>query len=274
MKRTLFFLLLHSCSLVLWSQSGEPASGEKPANNLKYVDPLIGNIGQLLVPTRPTVHLPNQVIRMYPDRDDYTDDQIRSFPLTIVSHRLGQVFSVKPSGKVKDATAWNELLTYDHDLEITRPWYYSTWLIDQDIKVEFTPATKTGIYRFTFPAGKEKSLLFGMYNRGTSSYKLESGNKLSGVETYHGNIKVYLYGMFTVAGEMQALVNRELSSKNLAEGQGVKAAISFPTSSSNTIEFRYAISYISPGQALKNFNKEIANVSFDAVSKKAEQSWS
>ena len=61
-----------------------------------YIDPTIGNVGALLEPTRPTVFLPNNVIRMYPVRKDYMDNCISSFPLTMVSHRLGEVFSVKP----------------------------------------------------------------------------------------------------------------------------------------------------------------------------------
>ena len=40
---------------------------------------------------------------------------------------------------------------YDHDLEIVRPHYYSTYLIDVDIKTEFTPGNKAGFFRFTFP---------------------------------------------------------------------------------------------------------------------------
>ena len=49
-----------------------------------YVDPRVGNVGQLLEPTRPTVQLPNQLIRFTPQRKDYMDDQISDFPLTIV----------------------------------------------------------------------------------------------------------------------------------------------------------------------------------------------
>ena len=31
-----------------------------------YVNPYIGNISHLLVPTYPTVHLPNSMLRVYP----------------------------------------------------------------------------------------------------------------------------------------------------------------------------------------------------------------
>src|SRR5205085_6874507 len=116
--------------------------------NLDYIDPTIGNAPQLLVPTRPTVQLPNELIRMYPMRKDYFDDQISSFPLTIVSHRLGEVFSIKPVNGNLNPESWNQRMPWDHDLEITRPWYYSTYLIRDGITTEFTPGKKTGYYRF------------------------------------------------------------------------------------------------------------------------------
>src|SRR5690349_22583194 len=71
---------------------------------VEYVDPTIGNVGHLLEPTRPTVSLPNSMVRVYPVRKDGLDDQIHSFPLTIISHRLGALFWLMPSdGKTGDA---------------------------------------------------------------------------------------------------------------------------------------------------------------------------
>src|SRR6478672_9670036 len=52
---------------------------------VEYVDNTIGNVGILLVPTRPTVYLPNSMIRVYPMRTDAMDERIESFPLTINS---------------------------------------------------------------------------------------------------------------------------------------------------------------------------------------------
>ncbi|WP_431209840.1 hypothetical protein ACQ86N_27495 [Puia sp. P3] len=110
-----------------------------------YIDPTIGNVGALLEPTRPTVSLPNQVIRMYPVRKDYMDNCISSFPLTMVSHRLGEAFSIKPYVGELPLTgddAWKRRMPYDHDLEVTRPWYYSTWLENDNITVEFAPGRR------------------------------------------------------------------------------------------------------------------------------------
>jgi len=63
---------------------------------VEYVDPMIGNVGILLVPTRPAVYLPNSMIRLYPLREDALDDRIHSFPLTISSHRISELFSIIP----------------------------------------------------------------------------------------------------------------------------------------------------------------------------------
>src|SRR6202012_4509892 len=63
---------------------------------VELVDPTMGGQGFMLEPTRPTVALPNSMVRVYPVRKDQLDDQIRSFPLTIIPHRLGELFWLMP----------------------------------------------------------------------------------------------------------------------------------------------------------------------------------
>jgi hypothetical protein len=43
------------------------------------------------------------MVRVYPVRKDQLDDQIRSFPLTIISHRLGELFWLMPGDGSPDA---------------------------------------------------------------------------------------------------------------------------------------------------------------------------
>ena len=121
-------------------------------SNLQYVDPHIGGMGHLLHPTRPNVQQPNQMIRMHPMRADYLDDQISFFPLTMISHRNGELFGIMPyvgSAGSGAEEKWEVRQTYDHDLEIVHPYYYSTYFIDSDIRTEFTPGNKTGYFRFS-----------------------------------------------------------------------------------------------------------------------------
>ena len=241
--------------------------------NIDYIDPTIGNVAQLLEPTRPTAHLPNQVIRVYPIRKDYLDDQISSFPLTAVSHRLGEVFALKPSTRSIDTENWNRRMPYDNDLEITRPWYYSTYLLDEGVTVEFTPAKKTGFYRFTFPAGKNRSILLDVYNKGDAAWQFISGNEVTAMETYHGDIKIYMYGVFNMPGTVGVVENNQIKNSRSIAGKPAKAFISFPPGA-EPIEFKYAISFVSEKQAKRNFEEEIINKSFAVVEKDAEKTWS
>ena len=259
---------------VAFGQAEKTVRSLKSSDNLIYVDPLIGNVAQLLQPTRPTVQLPNQMMRMYPQRSDYIDDQISGFPLIIVSHRLGQAFSVKPLCTNVDAESWKKKMTYDHDLEITRPWYYSTYLIDDDATVEFVPGKKTGIYRFTFPANaKKKTLLFNSLNGGVSDFTFLSPDEIAGTETYHDDIKIYLYGKFSSAGTPGTLKNNELTGERSIKGNNTKCYINFSESGPSVIAFSYAISYISPEQAHKNFENELSKTSFENLKDAGRAAW-
>ena len=134
---------------------------------VEYVDPTIGNVGILLVPTRPTVYLPNSLVRMYPIRADAMDDRISSFPLTINSHRMDEFFSIM-AGKDSGAAAY--------DQEKTTPYYYSTRFDDSLIRTEFSPTERCGYFRFTFPDGKALLILA---NRMPGDLQTQSGTWLA-----------------------------------------------------------------------------------------------
>src|SRR6267154_3148295 len=111
---------------------------------VEYVDPTIGGQGFLLEPTRPTVHLPNSMVRVYPVRKDQLDDQIHSFPLTIISHRLGELFWLMPCDGMPDAGAWDRAQASDQ--ETTTPYYYAARFDDSLIRTEFTPSARCGYF--------------------------------------------------------------------------------------------------------------------------------
>lgn len=249
-----------------------PAQKSPEKDNLQYVDLRIGNVGQLLEPTRPTVQLPNQMMRMFPVRQDYLDDQISSFPAIIVSHRLGQAFALRPSIQPVSAGSWKHKMGYDHDLEVLRPYYYSTYLIDDEVKVEFVPGKKAGIYRFEFPKNGLKSILFDQYNHGESSWKFTEGKEIVAREIYHDDIPIYLYGTFSERGKTGSLNGENVVSGDEVKGKSAKAYITFPDHAS-IIEFRYAISFVSAEQARKNFETEVKNSGFEDLKKAGEQIW-
>jgi len=236
--------------------------------NLGYVDPYIGGLGHLLHPTRPNVQLPNQMIRMHPLRADYLDDQISFFPLSIISHRNGELFGVLPGTGKSESGTWKERQTYDHDLEITRPYYFSTYLIDEDIKVEFAPGNKIGFFRFSFPSKSDKTLRFQINQEG--HWDVVSKNSIAGEEQFFG-MKAFVYGEFNQ--ECKAILKDEtrMIKKTNKTRLEATAWVEFSKVEAKPVEFKYAISYISPEQAKLNLKNEISGWDFEALKLKGSK---
>jgi predicted alpha-1,2-mannosidase len=258
----------------------------KENTNTKYIDPTIGEVAPLLNTNRPVVHLPNQMIRMFPTRYDHLDLQITGFPLIAYNIITPQTFfSVKPSvGEVSD-TSWNRRLNWDPDFEVTRPWYYSTMVTDDDIRVEYTAGNRTGIYRFTFPEGTKKNLLLS-HCYDTGLYEFKGANEIYGTEFVVDAIHqqkgiAYMYGTFSgtpASGKSRGEKNWGKYSVGWWGGaeptkmDGEKVWISYPEKDPSVVEFRYAISFISREQARKNF-EELNNVKFEELEKKGQTAW-
>ena len=201
---------------------------EETRSNLDYVDPHIGGMGHLLHPTRPNVQLPNQMIRIHPVRTDYLDDQISFFPLTMISHRKGELFGIMPYSCSSADEKWRERQTYDHDLEIVRPNYYSTYFIDSGIRTEFTPGSKTGYFRFTFPAQAAGILKLQINHDG--QWYIGAANFVSGEERFFG-MKAYVYGEFKQSGKASLNEQTRSDTSNKTGLQEPIVLFEFPVSS-------------------------------------------
>ncbi|MCX6228394.1 MAG: GH92 family glycosyl hydrolase [Bacteroidia bacterium] len=266
--KTNFSRLLIFGSLTILISAFAPAPEKK--SNLDYVDPYIGGMGHLLHPTRPNVQLPNQMIRMHPMRADFLDDQISSFPLTMISHRAGELFGVLPGTGTPKSDNWKARQTYDHDLEIVRPYYFSTYLIDEDIKTEFAPGNKVGYFRFTFPSKSNKTLRFQINQEG--HWEFFANNTLVGEEQFFG-MKAYVYGEFNQNGSAQLKSEPRFIKKTNKTKQEPTAWIEFSKDEPKPVEFKYAISFISVEQAKANLKNELSSWDFDGLKNKGEQVW-
>ena len=213
---------------------------------VEYVDPTIGNVGILLVPTRPTVYLPNSTVRMYPVRADALDDRIHSFPLTINSHRISELFSIMPGD--------GEPAAYEH--ETTTPYFYSTRFRSSGVVTEFTATERCGYFRFKFPTGKANLVLA---NRIAGTLELSDGKAVAAEERFN-DMKAYVYGEFSKPVTAVSSLN--------ADKQRLVI-----TGSSGVLEFRYGISFISVEQARKNLRREISSSGFEAIKESAKARW-
>jgi putative alpha-1,2-mannosidase len=209
---------------------------------VEHVDPTIGNVGLLLVPTRPTAHLPNSMIRVHPLRQDFLDDQIAGFPLTMISHRLGEIFTLQVTTGRIDAKSWTTPITYDH--EKPTPYHYSVWLEEPAVKLEFAPGERTGLFRMTAQAQAPVVLLA---TRTQGEMAVAGAQSVTGIERFHG-MQAYLYGEFDQPMTVTA--------SSVREGTGRLAATPVDATA-RSVQFRYAISFISHEQAKKTLAREM-----------------
>lgn len=245
----LFCIVLNSCS----------GTVREPVD---YVNPYIGNISHLLVPTYPTVHLPNSMVRFYPDRENYTSNLISGFPLNIISHRSGSIFSLLPfSGdQVKD----NNSFTYDN--EEVKPYLYSVSLDGKEIGLKFAPAGRSGFFNLRF----NKSEPSGFILRTTGEGKLEyRDNVISGYDTFDG-VKTYLF-MKTDKTPQSAEQTREMVNNGGEGSSGL--TLTYKTDDLPVINLKYGISYISTEQAEKNLSEDIGDNTLDQVAAKGRKIW-
>ena len=122
LRMTFMLLMLFSYSC----QNPENTDRQNYLTDLVNTD--IGAISHLLVPTYPTVHLPNSMIRIYPRttpgvNDHYLASKIFSFPVNIPSHRQGLFTTLMVTSDNHGDSTDFLASTYDHDFERSTPYY-------------------------------------------------------------------------------------------------------------------------------------------------------
>jgi predicted alpha-1,2-mannosidase len=250
--------------------NGAPALKD-PAS---YVDPRIGNISQLLVPTFPTYQQPNQMIRMYPARKDYASDQYQSFPLQVMDHRGRSILQMRVSRGDVNYDSWSRKMAYDHDLEVVHPWLYETYLIEDDITIGFTPGKKAAIYRFDFPAGKQNNILISGSKNMVGKVIGPNAFNVTERVTYRSknpeaktvNMSIWCYGELTDANGKPAT---DLVVKVAKKKLSIECGPNAPSS----VQLKYAISYINQEQAKKNYTAELKKQNFSGLAASAKAAW-
>jgi predicted alpha-1,2-mannosidase len=224
---------------------------------LDYVDPTIGGSGIVLQPTRPLVHLPNSMLRVFPMKQDQLDDQISYFPLTVVSHRTEYAFSFLPLKGIPDDNFWGKRFTVAS--EQTMPYYYQAENEDNGTTVEFTASAKSGFFKVDFKDTRDNYLRIGLNGSAGDVYQ-EGKRIITGTEEISG-LKAYFY----------AETNQDITKlKYQNETEKKRLAVQF---NNKLVEFKYGISYISIAQAKANLAGEIPDWDFNVIKERARATW-
>ena len=263
------FLILNQVSAQVEGQNNRNSKVVITSNKepVDYVNPYIGNISHLLVPTYPTIHLPNSFLRVYPERDDFTGDLLKGLPLVVTSHRGSSAFNLSPfQGDEKDIKS---VIKYSYDQEKITPYSYSVYLDDQQTNVQFALSHQSALYELNFTHDTPAYLVLNSRN---GSLKWD-GKVISGFQLLENNTRVYLYLQTEKAPE-NILVLKENNLANGIEANGKNACIVLKYGKgSETIRLRYGISFISEDQARKNLNREIKDYDINALQESGRKIW-
>ena len=241
---------------------------ENKPETVKYVNPYIGNISHLLVPTYPTVHLPNSMLRFYPNRDNFTTNKMQGFPLNVVSHRGGKAFSLVPfEGDIMEIS---ENKSYTYDDEVITPYSYSVKLDEAGIDLKFTPTEKSGFFSLRFNNKPGNGVIIKSTNQGELNWE---NNAISGFDTFDG-VKVYLWLEFDRKPDgIKARERDSISDNTSVIGNRISLIALFNPGNADVLNIRYGISYISPEQAFKNLQENIKSWHFEKVAETAKDIW-
>ncbi|MFV0590593.1 MAG: GH92 family glycosyl hydrolase [Draconibacterium sp.] len=257
-------IIVVSFAALFAHQSAFSAEGRKPVD---YVNPYMGNISHLLVPTFPTIHLPNSLLRVYPERGDYTSIEIHALPLVVTSHRGSSAFRLSPfQGNESDL---RPVINYRYDLEKITPYSYSVYLDEQQIQVDFGLSHQSAAYEIEFEKNAPAYLILSSGN-GNLSW---DGKAISGFQTIGNNTKVYVY---LVPGgtpkKVSKLNDRKLEDGTSAEGRNACLVMNYPAGTKK-LEVKYGISFINEAQAKANMEREVSGKSVAELQKNGRDVW-
>ncbi|QGQ97290.1 glycoside hydrolase family 92 protein [Paenibacillus psychroresistens] len=227
---------------------------------IDYVKPNIGTIGHLLTSTQPTVSLPHGMLQVAPIvtpgiKDHYLADKIFGFS-------TGSAMIMASQGKLGHES-FPIASTYDHDIETTTPYYHAVLLEDTEIYAEYTVSYHSMYYRFSFPEGKDSTILISMPNQPCQLECLDS-NKITGWVAQSG-VTLYLYVEFSKP--FQSTLFKSGDNGELTQ------FVQFETSAQEQISVKVGVSYLSIEQAQKNLLQEINNWDFEEVKSTAYSIW-
>ena len=234
-----------------------------------YVNPYMGNISHLLVPTFPTVQLPNSMLRVYPVRADYTADQLGGLPLIVTHHRERSAFNLAVyQGDVAVIGARPAGYTYDN--ERLTPYSFYVYLDSACVDVDYAVAPQAAAYRLGLRRKDKPSYIMLSSADGRLAV---SGNAVSGWQSLDGRTRVYIHAEFEQAPVRTYVVKGgKAVPGTAAEGRGACLAIGMPDGTAQ-VRMRYGVSFISAEQAARNMRRDAPSYDLDALKAAGRRAW-
>ena len=238
-----------------------------PVDPIDFVNPYMGNISHILVPTFPTMHLPNSMLRVYPERRDFTADLLNGLPLIVTSHRGSSAFNLSPFQGPESEI--KPVIEYSYDNEKLTPYSYAVYLDEQHTEVKFGLSSQSAMYEIDFEKDEDVFLIVNSRN-GAMSW---NGSTLSGFQTIENNTRVYIYMLpEEIPEKISTLKGGILSEETNAEGRNACLVLKYPKGTKK-LHVRYGISFIDENHAEKNLKREVLGKDIESLQATARQIW-
>lgn len=242
------------------------SQGKDKRDLVSYVNPYIGNVSHLLVPTFPTVQLPNSMLRVYPERSDYTSEKVNGLPIVVTNHRERSAFNLTPF----QGETISPVVAYNYDNERITPYSFELELDDNRMKAEYALSSQSAVYRLSFEEGKP---VYVIVNSRDGAVRAD-GDHISASQRLSGNTNVYLYIECRENPSETGMVDHGKINPEIMRGEGrdVCAAWRFPDGT-REVSLRYGISFISEEQAERNLRREINDYDIKALARAGRRIW-
>ena len=228
----------------------------------------MGNISHLLVPTFPTIHLPNSMLRVYPERPDYTADQIKGLPLIVTSHRGSSAFNLSPYQGSEETL--RPVVNYTYDNEVIKPYYYRVYLDKQNTDVKYAPSHQSAQYEISYEKDAPVYLILNSKNGAMQV----NDNTVSGYQQLENNTRVYLYLETENKPEKTGVLQDNKLNTELDTIRGNNACVALYFGDKAQVQkIRYGISFISEEQAKSNMEREQKFYDVNALAEAGKKVW-
>jgi len=288
------------------STKGDSDGNLATADDLtQFVEPHIGTGGSgwLEGDTFAGATFPLGMVQLSPDTlsnpaggYDYADTIIKEFSLTHFSGRGCEVYQDIPFmpfvGKVTTSPATNSATyrsAFSHDNEVATAGYYKVFLDGPKVTAELTVTARTGFGRFTYPpsadgAGDATLLVdAGGSINGTSASSITVSadqHHVSGSATSVIGCGSQPYTIYFAAEIDQAPTEVGVydgatltAGTTSASGKHVGAYFTFDANTTNVVQIKVGISYVSIANAQSNLDAENPNWDFDGIHAAAQAAW-
>ena len=185
-------------------------------------------------------------------------------------------------------TSPNDMMSFNPQYQVQQATagYYHVKLGSNNVECELTVTPRTGMARFTYPAGEDKAtIVIGSGINATkltnASIQIIDANHCEGYADsgsfcgYKSDFKIYFVAEFDGVAKSSGTWKGGNVQANSSSAQGVHsgAYFTFDVSKNKTIQYKFGISYVSIENAKENLRKENPAWHFEVVKNSAISQW-